>query len=172
MVQLVGVQLKLRLRLQNHVVLVQLRVHRIDLPLAERVVERIVDRRRRHAQARSSRPVDHQRHRQTAHLLVGRNIFELRQLLQPGDKAIGPVIQFVLVRVLQRVLVLRPAHPVIDRDVLHRLHEELNALHILQLRLQPAHHVRRAQVALLQRLQVDRHSSAVHRRVRAVRADE
>jgi hypothetical protein len=111
MVQLIRVKLKLRLGLQNHVILVQLRVHRIDLPLAECVVQRVVDRRRRHAKPRSSRAIDHQRHGQAAHLLIRRNIFELRQLLQLADKSVGPVIQFNWIGILQRVLVLRPANP-------------------------------------------------------------
>ncbi len=38
-----GILLKIRHRLQNHVILIQLRVQRRDLPLPERVVERLVD---------------------------------------------------------------------------------------------------------------------------------
>ena len=44
-------QLKPRIGLQNHVILVQLRVHRIDLALTERVVQCIVDRRRSDAES-------------------------------------------------------------------------------------------------------------------------
>ena len=50
MVQLVRIVLKLRLALQNHVVLIHLRVHRVDLPLAEGVVQSVIDGRRRDAQ--------------------------------------------------------------------------------------------------------------------------
>ena len=50
MVQLVGVQLKLRLALENNVVLIHLRVHRVDLPLAEGVIQSVIDGRRRDAQ--------------------------------------------------------------------------------------------------------------------------
>jgi hypothetical protein len=43
-VQIRGILLELRIDFQHHVVLVQLREHRRDLPLAEGVVERVVDR--------------------------------------------------------------------------------------------------------------------------------
>ena len=42
-VQLLRIELELRVRLQNHVILIQLRVERVDLALPERVVERVVD---------------------------------------------------------------------------------------------------------------------------------
>ena len=82
MVQLIRIQLELRLCLQNHVILIQLRIHRVDLTLAKCVIQRIVDRRWRNAQPRRSGAVDHQRHRKAAHLLVRRDVFQLRQLLQ------------------------------------------------------------------------------------------
>ncbi len=42
MVKLIGVQLKLRFALEDDVVLVHLRIHRADLPLAESVIEGVV----------------------------------------------------------------------------------------------------------------------------------
>ena len=142
MVQLIRVKLKLWLGLQNHVVLIQLRIHRINLALAKRIVERIVDRRRRHTQPGSSRPVNDQRHRQPTQLLIRSNVFELRQLFQLRHKAVGPIIQLVLIRIFQTVLILRSAYAVVDGNVLHGLHEYLNVLHILQLRLQPSNNIR------------------------------
>src|SRR6202035_1236656 len=44
-VQFVGIKLKLGLRFQNHVILIQLRVHGVDLALAEGVIQSVVDRR-------------------------------------------------------------------------------------------------------------------------------
>ena len=134
LLQLARVLLELRQRFQNHVVLVELRVHRADLPLAEGVVQRVVDGRRRDAQARGGDAVDDQRNRQPAGLLVGGHVFQFRQLLQLLDEAVGPQVQLVRIGIFERVLVLRAAHAVIHRDVLHRLHEELDALHLLQLR--------------------------------------
>jgi hypothetical protein len=48
-VELGGTALELGEHFEHHVVLVRLRVHRVDLALAERVVERVLDRRRRDA---------------------------------------------------------------------------------------------------------------------------
>ena len=118
------------LRFQDHVVLVELGVHGVDLALAEGVVEGVVYGRGGDAQPRSGDPVNGQRYRQAAGLLIGGHVFQLRQLLQLVDKPVGPKIQLVYVRIFQRVLVLGPAHPVIDRDVLHRLHEQLDAAHL------------------------------------------
>jgi len=64
------------------------------------------------------------------------------------------------------------AHAIVDRDVLNRLHEKLDSLNPAEGRFEPADQIRRAYVALVERLQVDRHSSAVGRRVRAVGTDE
>src|ERR1700723_42989 len=107
MIQLVWIQLKLRLTLQNHVILIDLRIHRTDLPLTESVIERVVDGRGRDAKSRSGNAVDHPRNRQPSHLLVGGDIFQFWQLLQPAYETVGPVVQFIRVWVFERVLVLR-----------------------------------------------------------------
>ena len=65
-------------------------------------------------------------------LLVRSDIFKLRQFLELGDKAIGPVIELIDVRIFERVLVLSPADTVIHGDVLHRLHVELHAVDIAE----------------------------------------
>ena len=80
----------MRLRLHDHVILVQLRVHGVDLALAEGVVQCVVDGCRRDAQSRRRHPVDRQRHRQPSGLLIGSHVFQLGQLLQFGDESIGP----------------------------------------------------------------------------------
>ena len=59
MVQLVGIQLKLRLTLENHMVLIHLRIHRVNLALAESVVQSVIDGRWRDTQSRGGDPVDH-----------------------------------------------------------------------------------------------------------------
>ena len=69
----------------------------------------------------------------TSRLLIGRDIFQFRQLLQPADETVGPVVQFVRIGVFERVLVLRAAHPIVHSNVLHRLHEQLYALNLVQL---------------------------------------
>ena len=59
-------------------ILVQLGVQRADLPLPIGIVQRVVDGGGRNAQAGGRDPVDHQRSRQAAGLLVGGDILELR----------------------------------------------------------------------------------------------
>ena len=49
--QLLRIELKFRVRLQNHVILIQLRVERVDLSLSEGVIERVVDGLRSDAEA-------------------------------------------------------------------------------------------------------------------------
>ena len=68
-----------------------------------------------------------------AGLLIGGHVFQLGQLLQLRDKFVGPLVQLVGVGIFERVLVLRAAHAVVDRDVLHRLHIKMNPLHLLQI---------------------------------------
>ena len=76
------------------------------------------------------------------------------------------------IRVLERVLILRAADTVLDREVLNRLHIERDALNVLQLRLQAADDLRCVGVALIERLQIDLNAPDVRGHVRAVDADE
>ena len=106
----VGALPELRLDLHDDVVLVQRRVHRRDLPLAEGVVERVVDRLRRDARgARRSRG------RSTSDACRPWFCWSLltsassRQLAQRREHARRPLEQLRRVVALQRVLVLRGA---------------------------------------------------------------
>ena len=51
MVQFIGVQLKLRLTLEHDMVLIHLGIHRINLPLAESIVQSVIDGCRRDAKS-------------------------------------------------------------------------------------------------------------------------
>ena len=96
-VQFVGVHLELRLALEDYVVLIQLRVHGVDLALAESVVESVVDRCRSNAETRSSWSVNDQGDSQSTRLLVGARIGDpgscaaLRALLADTDLDSGEV---------------------------------------------------------------------------------
>ena len=164
--------LEIRICLQNHVILVQLRVHGVDLTLAISVIERAVDGGRRNPKPRCGDAINHQRYRQASGLLIGSHVGKLRQLLHLVDQPAGPQVQLVRIRVLQRVLVLGAADAVIHRDVLHRVHIKHDTLDRLEARLQPANHIGGADAAHIQRLQVDGHSAAIQRGVRPVRADK
>ena len=112
-------------------VLVQLGIHRADLPLTECVIQGVIDGGRRDAQSRRSDPVDHQRHGQPSRLLIGGHIFQFRQLLQPFDETVRPVSQLTRIGVFQCVLVLRATHPVIHGNVLHGFHKKLDSLNLV-----------------------------------------
>ncbi len=72
--QLFRAALKLRVRFQNDVILIQLGVKRVDLPLPEGVVERVVDGGWRDAEARGRGAIDRNRRRQTSQLLIGYHV--------------------------------------------------------------------------------------------------
>src|SRR4051812_31517073 len=129
--------LKVRPDLKHNVILVQLREHGGDLSLAEGVVEGVVDRLRLYAQARGGVTVDVESSLQTAALLVTSNVAELRDLPELVHQLRGERVQLVQVRVFQRVLVLRAADAVLNRQVLNRLHVERDAFNLLQIGLEP-----------------------------------
>ena len=133
------VLLELGLHLEHDAVLVELREDRRDLPLAEGVVERVVDRcgvtPSRDAVSRSIVDV----RLQPAVLLVAGDVGELRQRAQRVDAAAATHVRKLgRVGVLERVLVLRAADAVLDGQVLHRLHVERDAVDVGEPRLQPA----------------------------------
>ncbi len=78
MLQDVGIALELRQRFEDHMVLVELGVHRVDLALSQGVVKSVVDGRRSDTEARRGDAIDDQRDRQSAGLLVGGDILQLR----------------------------------------------------------------------------------------------
>ena len=60
-------------------ILVELRVERIDLALAVGVIERVVDCGRRNAQARCSHAIDREHNGLRAGLLIGGDVLNIRQ---------------------------------------------------------------------------------------------
>src|SRR5664280_1914669 len=164
--------LQLGLPFENDAVLVELSEHRRDLALPERVVERVVDLLRCDAEPRRRVPVDDDARLKSRVLHVARDVAQLGQAFQLLDESRDPRVQLGGVGVLEAVLVLRPADPILHREVLHGLKEERHSGDLLQLRLEPADQVVRANLALVERLEVDLDSPAVRRLVRAVDADE
>jgi hypothetical protein len=59
------------------VILIQLRVHGIDLALPVSVIQRIIDSRWRYAQPRCCGAIDNQGYRKAASLLVGSDVGKL-----------------------------------------------------------------------------------------------
>ena len=69
-------------------------------------------------------------------------------------------------------MILRAADAVFDRQILHRLHVQRDAVDFLEFRLQPADHVGGVDVPLFQRLQIDENAPAIERGIGSVDADE
>ena len=84
--------MKLGIRFQDDVILIHLRVHRIDLALAERVIESAVDRLRCDSKARRGNAVDHQRFRYAAQLLIRRDIGEFRKLREFCGEVVHDIV--------------------------------------------------------------------------------
>ena len=112
---------EIRLHLQDDVVLPVLVEVGRHLPLAEGVVERVVDVLGEDAQPRGGVAVDLHVHLQAGDLEIGGDVLELGQLLQHLDHLGRPGAQLVHVGVLEGVLVLRPRRPTAGAEVLHRL---------------------------------------------------
>ena len=138
MLQILQTALELRFDFQHDPILVRLREDRRDLALAKGVIQRIVDRLRADAEARRRIAVDDQARLQAQILVVAGDIAELRQCLQLLHKARRPEAQLLRIGIFEAVLILRAADAVLDGQVLHRLHEERNALDVGQCRLQAA----------------------------------
>ena len=83
-----------------------------------------------------------------------------------------PFGEFRLVRVLQRILILRAADAAIDLDILHRLHEKRNALNVPGCRAQPVNDFTGAGFAPVAWLEPDVNAAGVYRRVDGTGADE
>src|SRR6266849_4696549 len=170
--QRIGVLLKLRIDLQNHVILIELGENRGDQALAESVVERVVDVRGENPQTGSGIAINGEHRHQALILLVAGNVAQLGKSFEPVDETRHPVGKLFGVDVLKTVLELRAADAIFDGQVLHRLHEKGNAINFAEFRLQPPNHVGSGNLALLQRLEIDLNAAAVQRGVDAVDADE
>ena len=96
-------------------------------PLAEGVVERVVDHLRRDAEARRGAPVDRERRLEALVLLVAVDVGQLLQGFSALEDPRRPLEELRRVVALQRVLVLRAAAAAADPQVLDRLQEERGA---------------------------------------------
>ena len=82
--------LQRRIELHDHAILVRLGVDRRDDALAEGIVERVVDGRRRDAEAARGGAVDDEIDRQALLLQVAGDVGELRQLVEAAPPAAAP----------------------------------------------------------------------------------
>ena len=142
-------------------ILIELRVQRRDLPLPESVIKGFVDGLRRDPHAGSGDAVDDQRGGQALRLLIRGDVAKFRNRFELVDKSSRPEIQFIGVRIFQRVLILRAADAVFHRQVLHGLHVQRDPIDFFEFRLQPSNHIAGAYFPLLQGLQVNEDAAAI-----------
>jgi hypothetical protein len=154
------------------VVLVRLCVEGADLALTERVIESGVNIVRGDTHARRGRPVDDQIFSQPPKLSVGSHVSQLWLFAQFCNHLFSTLIEFGLIRVFQCVLELVAAGAIIHREVLYRLHIEVDAFHFSQFGFKPADYRCRVHAALGKRFQVDLDAPAVEGCVGPVYSDE
>ena len=72
--------------------------------------------------------IDDQHRGQPLILLVAADVAQFGQGLQRLDEPGRPPAQLLRIRVFQRVLILRAADAIFHREILHRLHEQCDAI--------------------------------------------
>ena len=168
--QLIGAGLLLAGCLQHDAVVVHRRERRRHLPLAEGVVEGVVDRLEADSKAAGAVAIDVDREHQPRGLLIGRHVAQLREALQLGQHLGAPGLQLAEIGVLQRVLVLGARRPATHAHVLHRLKEERHTRDLRQLGTQAGDDLIGGALALVVVLETDEHRPGVASAARA--ADE
>src|SRR6267154_819435 len=170
--EIVRVLLELRIYFQDDVVLIQLREDRGHEALAVSIVERVVDIGRKNSQARCGVAINGQHGDQPIILLIARDVSQFGERPELIHEARHPMSQFFRVHVFQAVLKLRAADAIFDGEVLHRLHEERDAVDISELGLKAPDNVGGGNLALLERLEINLDPAAVQRGIDAVNPDE
>ena len=131
-----------------------------DLPLAEGVVERVVEHLRRDAEARGGVAVDGERELEPGRLLIARDIREARAASACARAcARDHVGELDRVGVFERVLELRAADARVDLQVLHRLQVHGDAAYGREPRAQTLDDFVGARSALAARFQGDRRAA-------------
>ncbi len=130
-----------RLDLHHHMVLVQEGVSDRHLPLAEGVVEGVIDELRRNAEPRGRVAVDHHRGLEPLVLLIAAHIDQLGQRAHSLEHTRSPGVELRQVISLERILVEGSADPSPDAQILHRLKIGRGARHLGKLSAQPRDHL-------------------------------
>ncbi len=100
---------QLGVSLQDDPVLVGLGEDGRDDPLAEGVVQGVIDRRGGHAHPCGGIPVDLHEGRQTLGLHVRRHVTDRLVLIEPFNQLAGPLVDLGLIGAFQRELILGAA---------------------------------------------------------------
>ena len=161
-----------RQRLEDHAILVRLAVDGRDLPLAERIVERI--RHGLHADAEPAGlfAVDIDVDARPAVLCFGCDFAQDRRFPQLRRQRIGPLVDLLRIAAGERVLILRATGAGADLDILHRLEIDGHARDVRDRLFQPLDDRLDAGAALVARLERDRQLAGVRRGVNRADADD
>ena len=122
-------------------ILVELREDGGDLALAESVVQRVVNVRRKNAKAGGGVAVDGERGEQALVQLVAGDVANVGERAEFGDETGCPIGELFGVHVFEAVLKLGAADAVFDGEILNGLHEERNAVHLGKFGLEAANDV-------------------------------
>ena len=156
------VALEFRIDLQHHHVLVALGIDDRDLPLGERVVERVVDVLDPNAEARRLLPVDLERQLQPAGITVAGNVGNAFDRFHAFADDRRPFLQQIEVGARQRILIVGIALSPAGADVLRGEHEQPDSGNIKEIFAQPIDHQCGGQSApLFRRLEANEHRTAI-----------
>src|ERR1700746_1135137 len=134
----VRILLELGIDFQYTAILVERGVEGGDLALAGGVVQSGVDGGGQNAKAGGGVAVDNQRSEKALVQLVTGNVADHGNGAEFLHKARQPVGELLRVRILEAILKFRAAAAVFDGEVLHRLHEERDAVNTGEPRLEAA----------------------------------
>ncbi len=160
------------IHLQHHPVLVALREDGGHQSLTKCVVERVVNRRHRNAQATGCVSVDPDIGLQTLVLPITGDIRQGRMLTQAIKQALRPQAQLFVVGATQQKPVLGSRHPVIQGQVLQGLQIHTHATDGPRGERQSAQDLWQRGIALRFRHQIQGHASGIQRGVGPVNPDE
>ena len=153
----------MRSHFHHHVVLIQRGIHDRHLPLAKRVIQRIVDELGTQPEPGRSRPIEHDKGLLAPILLIAVHIHNLRKRSQFRLHLRRPGVKFGEIHALQRILILRATGPATDPQILNGLQIGWSARHLRQFWTQPANHLVGAEAAFFERLEGDEHPPRIGR---------
>ena len=105
-------------------------------------------------------------------MLIAGNIAKLRNLLQTFHQLRNPLIQNLLFRGVEGILILRAADAIFNRQILHRLQVELDSINLSEFGLQSPDDFTRIDLSFFEGLQGDLYATAVNSGVKSIHSDE
>ncbi len=158
--------------LKHHAILVRLGINRGYQPLAEGVIQRVIDLAHADTQAAGAVAIDIDIGHQSLVLPVAADVRQRGQGSQLIHKRRNPCTERLQRVGLKRKLVLGAADLSIDGQILGGLQIQRHAWHVRHRLLQTGNHRLDAVITLIERLKVDLQPGAVERGIGAVHANE